>query len=88
MEKYLLMLMDDQSDCKWIFSFAETSAVNAAYAIIDWCAAVSVLNGLMSNGPTHFCTETVRFDCKGLKVPHHFTLPYTPRSNGAVERLG
>ena len=32
--------------------------------------------------------ETVRLLTKGLKVPHHFTLPYTPWSNGSIERLG
>ena len=42
----------------------------------------------MSDGPTHFRNETVRLIGKGLKVPHHFTLPYNPWSNGAVERLG
>ena len=42
----------------------------------------------MSDGPTHFKNETVRAVTRGLKVPHHFTLPYTPWSNSAVERLG
>lgn len=42
---------------------------------------------LMSDGPTHFRNETVRLVAKGLKVPHHFTVPYCPWSNGAVERL-
>lgn len=25
---------------------------------------------------------------RGLKTPHHFTLPYSPWSNGAIKRLG
>ena len=82
------MLRDDHSDYKWFFPFSDTLAENAAIAIIDWCAAFGVPNGLMSDGPTHFRNETVRLVCKGLKVPHHFTLPNTPWSNGAVERLG
>ena len=86
--KYVLMLRDDHSDYKWFFAFSDTSAENAAHAIIDWCAAFGVPKGLMSDGPTHFKNETVRAVTRGLKVPHHFTLPYTPWSNGAVERLG
>lgn len=42
----------------------------------------------MSDEPTHFRNEIVRLVAKGLKTPYHFTLPYTPWSNGAVERLG
>lgn len=42
----------------------------------------------MRDGPTHFKNETLRLVAKGLQVPHHFTLPYSPWSNGAVERLG
>jgi len=87
-EKYLLLLRDDHSDYKWFFVFHDTLAENAAHALIDWAAAFNVPNGLMSDGPTHFKNETVRLVSRGLKTPHHFTLPYTPWSNGAVERLG
>ena len=86
--KYVLMLRDDRSDYKWFFAFSDTSAENAAHAIIDWCAAFGVPKELMSDGPTHFKNETVRAVTRRLKVPHHFTLPFTPWSNGAVERLG
>ncbi|CDF38803.1 unnamed protein product [Chondrus crispus] len=85
---YVLMMRDDFSDYKWFFPFADTSAANAATAIIDWCAALGVPKSLMSDGPTHLRNETIRLVAKGLKVPHHFTLPYCPWSNGAVERLG
>lgn len=87
-EKYVLMLRDDHSDYKWSFAFIDTAAENAATAILDWCAPFGVPKGLMSDGPTHFNNETVRSVTKGLKVPHHFTLPYSPWSNGAVEGLG
>lgn len=43
---------------------------------------------LMSDGPTHFQNETIQMLAKGLRAQHHFTLPYCPWSNGAVERLG
>ena len=87
-DKYVLMLRDDHSDYKWFFAFPDTSAENAATSIIDWSAAFGVPEGLMSDGPTHFKNETIRLITRGLKVPHHFTLPYSSWSNGAVERLG
>lgn len=82
------MLRDDHLDYDWFFAFPQTEAPNAATAITEWCSAFGVLNCLMSDSPTHFKNETVRLVCKGLKVPHHFTLPYYPRRNGVVERLG
>ena len=87
-EKYVLMQRDDNSDYKTFFCLPNTDAENAAHAIIDWCAANGVPGGLMSDASTHFKNETVRLVSKGLKTPHHFTLPYCPWSNGAVERLG
>lgn len=87
-DKYVLMLRDDHLDYNWFFSFPDTSAANAANAIIDWCAAFGVPKTLMSDVPTHFRNETISLVEKGLKVPHHFTLPYCPWSNGDIERLG
>ena len=52
-EKYVLLLRDDTSDYKWMFVFPDTSAENAATAIIDCSAAFGVSNRLMSDGPTH-----------------------------------
>lgn len=38
--------------------------------------------------PTHFENECIRMISKRMKIPHRFNLPYTPWSNGGVERLG
>lgn len=81
---YFLMMRDDFSNFKWFFPFADTSAVNATTGIIDWCAAFGVPKSLMSDCPTHFRNEKIRLVAKGLRVLHHFTLPYGPWSNGAV----
>ena len=42
----------------------------------------------MSDGPTHFKNEVLRQLSKALHTRHHFTTPYCPWNNGAVERLG
>lgn len=87
-EKYVLMLRDDHSNYAWFYATCDTAAEQAASAIIDWCAAFGTPKQLMSDGPTHFKNETIRQLAKGLRVPHHFTLPYSPWSNGGIERLG
>lgn len=73
--RYVLMMRDDFYDYKWFFPLAETSASNGATAIIDWCAAFGVPKSLMYDGPTTFKNQTILLVGKGLKVPHHFTLP-------------
>lgn len=87
-EKYVLSLRDDRSNYCWFFAFSDRSVENAAQAIIDWFPAFGVPSSLMSDGPAHLKNETFRLIVKGSRVPHHSTLPYTPWSNGGVERLG
>lgn len=87
-EKPVLMLRDEHSDYKWFYGCHDQTAETAPKDNIDWFATFSVPKALMSFGPTHFKNKTLRLLSKGLKVPHHFTIPYFPWSNGAVERLG
>lgn len=82
------MLRDDHSDYKCLFDSEFTSADNAATTIIKWCVAFDVPNALMSDGSYHFRNDVERNVLRDLTVSHHLTLPYTPWSNGAVERLG
>lgn len=42
----------------------------------------------MFDAPTHFKNETIQRLTKGLKVPHHYWLPYKAWRNKPVERLG
>lgn len=87
-DKYILMLRDDHSGYTWFYPTDTTSAETAAHALLDWCAAFGAPKQLMSDGPSHFKNDTLRLLAKGLRSPHHFTLPYCPWSNGAIERLG
>lgn len=82
------MLRDHRFSYCWLFAFTVTIVTNAARAITEWCAALSVSKGLMSDGPMHFNNETVRLVTKGLRVPHRLSPSYTSCTNGAVERLG
>lgn len=86
--KYLLLLRDDFSSYSWLIPFASANADNTADARIEWSTDFTAPRMLMSDGGCHFKKVTVRKLARGLKRPHHFTLPYIPWSNGAVERLG
>lgn len=87
-KKYVLILPDDPSNYCWFLTFPDTAAGNAARAIIDWSAAFGVPVGHMSDGQRHLKNETLGLISKGLRVLHHFTLPYTPWSDGGVNHLG
>ena len=87
-DRYILMLRDDVTSYSWLYPTPSTSASQAATALVDWCAAFGAPKSFMSDSPTHFKNETLRLLAKGLKNNHHFTLPYSPWTNGAVERLG
>lgn len=87
-EQYVVMLRDDHSSYCWLFAIPDTSAKNAARSIIDCCAAFGVPSGSMSDGQTNFKNETLRLVAEKLRVPHQFTLPYVPWSNGGIERRG
>lgn len=85
---YILVLLDDHSGYCCFFAIPSAAAVFAAQAIFDWCAAFGIHICLVSDDPTHFKNEAVEAVCKGLKVSHHFIVPYCPWSNGGIERLG
>ena len=85
--KYLLLVRDDFSSYSWLFPFHEATAENAAEAILEWSAAFNTPSMLMSDGGSHFQNETLRIIAQKLRAKHHITLPYTPWSNGAIERL-
>ncbi len=86
--KYILMIRDDFSSYLWLFPFENANSENSASAILEWATTFTIPKGFMSDGGAHFQNETVRLVSKGLRSPHHFTLPYTPWSNGAIERVG
>ena len=86
--KYILMLRDDFSAYCWLCPFSNANAASTAEALLEWTTSFNVPKMLMSDQGTHFKNETIRRLSRALKVPHHFTLPHAPWSNGQVERLG
>lgn len=66
------MFWNDHSNFYLFSSFSDTSAENATQAIVDWCVAIGVPSGRMSDCLTHFKNETLRLVSKYLRVLHHF----------------
>lgn len=87
-DQYILMIRDDHSGYCWLFPAATLAAETSADALNDWSASFGVPDQIMPDGPTHFNNETLRLLVQQLRSKHHFTLPYTPCSKGAIERLG
>lgn len=81
-------MRDDHSGYAWLSPTPAKNADEAAHTLIDWCAAFGAPSSFMSDSPTHFKNELLRLLARGLKCKHHFTHPYCPWINGAVERLG
>ena len=42
---------------------------------------------LLSDNGTEFSNDTLAYVCDELGIDHHFTSPFTPRSNGKVENF-
>lgn len=82
------MIRDDQSGCAWFYLASKIDSETASIALLDWSVVFGVPLDLMWHGPFHFKNETLRLLAKSLRTPHHFTLPYCPWTNGAVESLG
>lgn len=61
--------------------------MSAAASLVDWCLDFGVPEGFMSEGSTHFKNDTLYMLSELLRLKKHFTLPYKPWSNSAVERL-
>lgn len=80
-EKYVLILRDDYFNYYWFYTCSEPSIKHAARAIIYWSAAFRTTLQLMPDGSTYFKNKVLCIVAKGLRVSHHFTLPYFPRGN-------
>lgn len=65
-------------ELKLVLADPNTTARNATEAIILWCAASGIPNGLILDDPSNFKNETIWLVFKGLDSPHHFTLPGSP----------
>lgn len=81
-DKYVLMISDDHSGYSWLYPTPDTSADQAAHALLDWCSAFGAPLSFMSESPTHFKNETLALLAKGLRSKYHFTAHTAPGAIG------
>lgn len=86
-EGQFIMLQNDHLNNSCFLDCPDTFAEHALRAIVDCCTAFNVPARAMSDGPAHFKNETVRPIAKGLSMPHHFKLLYSPGSSSKLEHL-
>lgn len=84
-DRFVLMMQNDHSGYAWHYSAPCTNAGDAAHTIIDWSAAFGPPSIFMTDRPIHFRDEVMHLLACGLMYKLFFTLPYCPRSNGALK---
>lgn len=84
-ENYVLIIKDDLTSYVWLKPVAVIDAYKTATILLDWFSSFGTVYIWVSDQGSHFLNETVKEVNERLKTTHHFTLPYTPWSNGTVE---
>lgn len=86
--KYILMILDDNSEYSWPYPTPSAAAKPATHAVVDWSATFVPLNNFMPDSQTHFQNETMQILARTLHSHHYFTRPYYPWSNVTAKRFG
>lgn len=84
---YILVLKDDLSGYTWLVPTKTADAENTARELARWFAAFGVVSSWVSDQGSHFKNAVVAELKEHLRATHHFTLAYSPWSNGTVEQM-
>ena len=86
--RYALCVMDDISKFAQAFPLRSMTAKETASVLVNnyFCPQGVIPNTILSDRGTNFTSELFREVCDVLSVKGLTTLPYSPSSNGAIER--
>ena len=84
---YVLIIMDDLSSYVWLLPTTAAYAVCTANSLLSWFSSFTVVEQWVSDQGSHSKNEVVKQLRDRLSTAHHFTLAYSPWSNGTVERI-
>lgn len=84
---YILVLKDDLSGYVWLVPTKAADAETTARELSRWFAAFGVVPVWVSDQGSHFKNAVVAQLRDDLRATHHFTLAYSPWSNGTVEQV-
>jgi hypothetical protein len=82
---YILVLKDEFSGQVELVPAKACNHVVVAEAIAWWIARYGKPSVLRSDQGSHFKNKMIEELSKTWNISHHFTLPYTPWSNGSIE---
>ena len=83
-EEYVLIIKDDLTSYILLMPVTTLDPVSTADCRLQWFARFGTENTWVSDQGTHFLNDTMDEVRDRTKSSHHFTLPYTPWSNGTV----
>ena len=87
-QAYVLVIKDDFSGYVWLLPAKNADSSTTADGLLTWFSSFGVVPQWVSDQGTHFKNEVIRHLLEQMNSSHHFTLPYTPWSNGTVEVVG
>jgi hypothetical protein len=88
--EYILVLKDNFTNFVELIACEHADHYNVVTALQSWQARFGPITTLVSDQGSHFCNlvmEEYVKSCFPSKVKHHFTMSYSPWSNGTVERV-
>ena len=84
---YILVIKDMCSNYVELIPCESADSDHACDALQWWVARYGYPKKIISDRGTHFTAGIVKELSRYLNVDHHFTLAYSPWSNGSVERV-
>jgi transposase InsO family protein len=85
--EYILVLKDKFSKFVWLHPCVTANAQAVVNALLQWHSLFGVAPTWISDRGSHFMNEVMTELNRQSGSKHHFTLAYTPWSNGSVERV-
>lgn len=82
--KYIFVAVDDFTRFTWLIPTKSASAAEAAQAILEIVGEIGIPSLIRSDNA--FASELIGNLCSSLHVELQLVLPYSPQSNGIVER--
>jgi hypothetical protein len=82
---YVLIIRDDLSGFVHIRYTESANAKFVAEKLLEWIADFGIPAWQVSDQGSHFKNEVIREMNNSLQSNHHFTVAYSPKSNGSVE---
>ena len=83
----ILIIQDDLSGFVHLNICENADSKHVATYLLQWISEFGVPKCLVSEKVSHFNNQAVKQLQESLLIRHHITLPYSPLSNGSIERI-